>query len=98
MAKPKIGAVRTAELSALSAFMPQKNEQAAAEPSNHTSAPVGRPRTLPSDTRSVTFRVSEDVHHALKKLAVEEKTSARDIILAGLADQFARRGLSVKVK
>lgn len=98
MAKPKIGAIRTEKPSALSAFMPKENATPAPATRSENPAPVGRPKSLPEGTRSVTFRMSDSAHQALKALAVQERTTTKAIILAGLADQFSRHGLSVKVE
>jgi len=59
---------------------------------------AGRPRTLPDNVRSMTLRLSEDTHTALNVLAAQQRTTAKAILMAGLADQFARYGVAVEVK
>ena len=65
MAKPKIGVIRPAKPSALAAYMP-KEEADTSPVTPDSSNPVGRPKTLPDKTRSVTIRMSEEMHQALK--------------------------------
>ena len=59
---------------------------------------AGRPRTLPDNVRSMTLRLSDETHTALNVLAAQHRTTAKAILLAGLADQFARYGVTAEVK
>ncbi len=59
---------------------------------------AGRPRTLPDNVRSMTLRLSDETHTALNVLAAQQRTTAKAILLAGLADQFARYGVAAEVK
>lgn len=61
-------------------------------------AKAGRPRTLPDNVRSMTLRLSDETHTALNVLAAQQRTTAKAILLAGLADQFARYGVTAEVK
>lgn len=59
---------------------------------------VGRPRSLPENVRSMTLRLSDETHMALNVMAAQRRTTAKAILLAGLADQFAKAGIVVKVE
>lgn len=84
----------------LATHKPTQAPSSSAQEENLEASPgrVGRPRTLPKDYRSMTLRLSTETHTALNVLAAQHGIPAKKIILDGIADQFARYGVTTEVK